>query len=643
MKVYTRWVIVPIALALFWAWIVFAGAPGKEGVRWYELTMASQKVGYLKLETTTLSRAGRSLVKTAEESQMVLNRLKSKVEMRVGLVYEEDGDGRLLRFRAETAASNRTMETIGEVAEGTIILTARVGESVQTRKVPLDLLLLGPSGIRTATMPLWDGGVTSIQFAMFSVEFSRVHNVTRTAELRENVETGTGTVPCLRLKETCAEMPIARILWVDRDGFEVKTSDPSPFGELQSLLSTEAAADLASSGRIPEEQYQNTIVRSNVRVGQARQLEAMTLKIKHRRPELGWPVFDGPGQKVLEQTPQTIVLRIDRGVASMEGASGPPLKEDLAPNAYFDSEDPAIRDAVREAIGEEQDGLGKALRLKRWVSEHMAFDLGIAFAPSRELVRDRRGTCVGYACLLATMARAAQLPARMLMGYVYTDGMWGGHAWVEMFVNGQWRPFDAAVNGPGLADAARFAYASSNLSAGPADLLIGGQQLFGNLDVKILDYRLGGATVSVPPGRPAFQVSENAYINPGLKMKVVKPRDFVFTDMDRVWPDHTLLRMTGPEGQGVSILQKAWRPGRTAAAWARFLVDDIISEGSANEAMILNRVACLKSAPGRAAAAVVDGTDAWVVLVEGQNAVELLRQVLSSMTLGPAKAFPEDD
>ena len=94
----------------------------------------------------------------------------------------------------------------------------------------------------------------------------------------------------------------------------------------------------------------------------------------------------------------------------MEQASGPPLKEDLAPNAYFDSEDPAIRDAVREAIGEEQDGLRKALRLKRWVSEHMAFDLGIAFAPSRELVGNHRGTCVGYACLLATMARAAQLP-----------------------------------------------------------------------------------------------------------------------------------------------------------------------------------------------------------------------------------------
>ncbi len=59
MKVFTRWVIVPIAVALFWAWIVFAGAPGKEGVRWYELTMASQKIGYLKLETTSLSRAGR--------------------------------------------------------------------------------------------------------------------------------------------------------------------------------------------------------------------------------------------------------------------------------------------------------------------------------------------------------------------------------------------------------------------------------------------------------------------------------------------------------------------------------------------------------------------------------------------------------
>jgi hypothetical protein len=492
-------------------------------------------------------------------------------------------------------------------------------------------------------MPLWDGGAPSVEFATFSVEFSRVHHVRRTAQLRENVETALGTIPCLRLKESYSEMAIARILWVDRDGFEVKTSDPLPFGELQSLLSTEASANLATSGRIPEEQYQNTIVLSNVRVGQARLLEAMTLRLKHRRPELGWPAFDCAGQKVIEQTAESIILRIDRGELPPPPASGPPLKGNLESNAYLDCEDQAIRDAVRQAIGEERDDLRKALRLKRWVSEHMTFDLGIAFAPSRELIRERRGTCVGFATLLATMARAAQVPARMLMGYVYVDGMWGGHAWVEMFVKDRWLPFDAAINGPGPADAARFAYAISDLSAGPADLLIGGQQLFGNLDVEILDYRLDGVAVNIPPGRPVYHVSENTYINPGLGMKLVKPHGFVFRDMDKVWPDDTLLRLTGPEGQKVSISQKAWRPRPTAATWARSLVDDIISEGTVKEDVILGRTSCQKSAPGRTAASIVDGTDAWVLLVEGQNAGELLRQILSSMTLGPARLFPEED
>jgi transglutaminase-like putative cysteine protease len=64
--------------------------------------------------------------------------------------------------------------------------------------------------------------------------------------------------------------------------------------------------------------------------------------------------------------------------------------------------------------------------------------------PASEVVRNRRGTCFGYAVLLASLARAAGIPSRFRMGFAYTHGVWGDHAWVEMLVGKQWVPMDAA-------------------------------------------------------------------------------------------------------------------------------------------------------------------------------------------------------
>ena len=55
------------------------------------------------------------------------------------------------------------------------------------------------------------------------------------------------------------------------------------------------------------------------------------------------------------------------------------------------------------------------------------------------------------------------------MGFVYLNGIWGGHAWTEMLIDGNWIQMDAAVdNGPGAADAARFYFAESTLDVAPA-------------------------------------------------------------------------------------------------------------------------------------------------------------------------------
>ena len=118
----------------------------------------------------------------------------------------------------------------------------------------------------------------------------------------------------------------------------------------------------------------------------------------------------------------------------------------------------------------------KLLSLGRWAAENMTFDLGIVFAPAIEIMRDRRGTCTGYAVLLAALARAAGIPSRVVMGYVYAMRMFGGHAWAEVLVGEEWVPLDAAIVNEGPADATHLAIIASSLENGPGELSLGAAQ-----------------------------------------------------------------------------------------------------------------------------------------------------------------------
>ena len=84
----------------------------------------------------------------------------------------------------------------------------------------------------------------------------------------------------------------------------------------------EALSHLAGAGRIPEEQYARTLVRSNIRLPQARLIESLTLAIRRTTGDgRVSPSFAGPGQTVVDKTPGRIVLRIDRPGRAGRGAA----------------------------------------------------------------------------------------------------------------------------------------------------------------------------------------------------------------------------------------------------------------------------------------------------------------------------------
>ena len=97
----------------------------------------------------------------------------------------------------------------------------------------------------------------------------------------------------------------------------------------------------------------------------------------------------------------------------------------------------------------------KAEAITRWVAKNMTYDANSANRNSGALhaLQTRKGVCEDYAALSAALARAANVPARVVYGFTDNGTKWPAsgsfslrgfrHAWVEYYLQGfGWVPAD---------------------------------------------------------------------------------------------------------------------------------------------------------------------------------------------------------
>jgi len=613
---------------------------------WYTVKIGGTEVGYIREVLSSLfsgeTASGPTSFKTETEMRLVLNRMGSRVELSSFSVIEEDSAGRLLSTRFEMKFSNQITVAWASIKEGLIELRSEAGGKSYTRKLDYKGELFGPEGIRMMSARGLKETGDRVSVQTFVAEASLVTMLSRTFKTWETLEIAGAKTAVLKIEETLEGLPTKRTLWLDEKGSIVKQEEPGPFGIIEVLQSNKMTALAAlSGGDLPVEMYERSIIRANIRLPGAKPLDRLKVRLIHRNPGLGWPEIAQPNQMILEKTEKTMSLEVRRLRNPAKTSFRVTLTEQnrpyFEPNAYIQSDDPEIKRLARDLIGEEKDAFQAVLILERWVTENMTFDLGLVFAPATEIFKDRRGTCMGYATILATLARAAGIPSRVVLGYVYALGMFGGHAWTEILVGEEWVPLDAAIVNEGAADATRIAILASSLAEGPGELGLGAaQQVFGQVDIQILEYEIDGKTHTLPAGAKPYSIEGNHYENPWLGIALEKPGDFEFSKLEAVWPDRTIVALEGPRGLRVSLEQHEVYPWQDGAKEARKKLEALIPGGREVE---------LKIAAGRAAPALSDkdglkaglafcrGYEIIILKVEGADAPNLLRHLARHLRL----------
>jgi transglutaminase-like putative cysteine protease len=208
----------------------------------------------------------------------------------------------------------------------------------------------------------------------------------------------------------------------------------------------------------------------------------------------------GSLQQVASLDPHTAeitVRRFESGAAGFadvpdgsEQARRLPTEDDRAPNNLIQSDDEEVRRLAYSVAPDETDPTKLAVALESGVKEFVTLkNLTQAFDTAAEVARNREGDCTEHAVLLAGLARARGIPARVAIGLVYSPATQSFvfHMWDELWTGQQWMPLDATLGRGGIG-AAHLKLTDSNLAGAQAySCFLPVAQVVGQLKIQILE------------------------------------------------------------------------------------------------------------------------------------------------------------
>jgi len=130
------------------------------------------------------------------------------------------------------------------------------------------------------------------------------------------------------------------------------------------------------------------------------------------------------------------------------------LKGLLAPTLAAPSTEGSIVSLARSIAGDAVDASQRLERILAWIDVNIAKEAIDAFT-AVDVLRERRAECQGHAALVAALARALDIPVRVVNGIVFSESHGGFlyHTWNEAWVDGRgWQAIDPTF-GQSRADA----------------------------------------------------------------------------------------------------------------------------------------------------------------------------------------------
>lgn len=120
----------------------------------------------------------------------------------------------------------------------------------------------------------------------------------------------------------------------------------------------------------------------------------------------------------------------------------------LLPSRYCQSDQ--LYDLATEITSDSASGYNQVEAIRQWIHTQIEYRYGTSDASTSavDTAAKRVGVCRDFSHLGIALSRSLNIPARMVVGYLYELKPMDLHAWFEAFVGDRWYIFDATQDKP---------------------------------------------------------------------------------------------------------------------------------------------------------------------------------------------------
>ena len=435
---------------------------------WEAIYIQGSKAGYGHTKIQRRVEDGRPVVHIEGLNHLVIKRYGDRIEQDIRFTSVETPDGELISFQSSGITPSQSS---GRVAGDKLLIQTATRGKTTTMSIPWSPEY---GGFHAAEQTLWrdpikPGGRRKLH--ALEVGLYQVVAIELVAQDYEPVELLDRTEKLLRI-DVIRTLPDAQtirgIAWADDKGRIFKSRMDAM--QLESFRTTKAVA-LDESGLAELDLGARVTVAVNRALPRPHETKRIRYRVHLEGSDPAKVFVSGVSQSARSIDPNTIELTVyavgpDGPVGNSEHKAEPPGDDDLKPSNMIQSDDPKIVAMAREAAGEATDPWQVATALERYVNRLVTLkDFSTAFATAAEVAENPTGDCTEHAVLLAALARARGIPARLAIGLVYMQGSeaFGYHMWTEVYIGDRWIAVDGTL-GKGGVGAAHLKLAHSNLN-----------------------------------------------------------------------------------------------------------------------------------------------------------------------------------
>jgi hypothetical protein len=435
---------------------------------WWGVFYRGEQIGFASQVITPRTKG----YKLQDRSMMNLNMLGTIQPTTTELEMDANEDWILERFAFELRSKEIRFSARGQMNGTKLQLTVDSGGHQSSRELilrqaPYLLAALKPYVV---TQQLETG--KKFLFSTFDPSTLSEQVTTVVIEGREQLHIADRTEPAVRLRQSFRGISV--ISWVDGQGRTLKEESPAGFSIVRQEMST--AKNLPARA-VSLDLIAQTAVPVATKITDPQTQRALQLKLSG--VNLANFRLNGGRQKLSQDQLEIRLEDLNQLSLPKIPVRDTRLASYLQPTPFLQTDHPKIQALVAQILNGERDGYRAAIKIKDWIYKEIAKQPTVSIPNALEVLQTRSGDCNEHTVLFNTLARAAGIPAKTVVGVVYLRGAFYYHAWSEVWL-GDWVSLDSVLN-QFPADVTHVKFLE-----GEIDRQIEILQLIGNLKIEVL-------------------------------------------------------------------------------------------------------------------------------------------------------------